>query len=148
VPFVIPIHAGRGAWELDRPRNGVHPRRSPDLQRAQASDLKGRGGRRGPVRTVRYSRGEVESAYRSGSGTARSARIETRDGPDATMNRSAANWIEVWHYRAREPAEEHPVQELITQFVTKDGSARTSSSATRTFSPRSNAPRTLRGAAR
>jgi GWxTD domain-containing protein len=69
----------------------------------------------------RYSRAEVESAYRTGSGAARAARIERVTGPDATMNRSAANWIEVWHYLRANLPKGIPYQELITQFVTKDG---------------------------
>jgi len=96
--FCDPIHAGRGAWSLtDRGMvfilvgpptySGRRPLTLKD--EAGAADLSGQS---------RYSRGEVESAYRSGSGTARSARIERVTGPDATMNRSAANWIEVWHY--------------------------------------------------
>jgi GWxTD domain-containing protein len=70
----------------------------------------------------RFSRTEVVLAQHAGGSTAnKQAANERVTGPDSTINRSAANWIESWHYLRAQLPKEIPYQELVPQFVTKDG---------------------------
>lgn len=84
--------------------------------------LKDEGGAADVSGQSRYTRAEVRGAYQmGGSGTARLARIDKVTGPDATVSRSASNWIEVWHYLRANLPKSVPYQELVLQFLTKEG---------------------------
>ena len=70
----------------------------------------------------RYSRAEVAAAAQSGGSNAdRQARIEQVTGPGTTIQEAASNWIEAWHYRRESLPKETPYQEVIFEFVTKQG---------------------------
>lgn len=70
----------------------------------------------------RFSRAEIVLAqHAGGSTTSKMAANEKVTGPDATINRSASNWIESWHYLRAQLPKEIPYQELVLQFVTKEG---------------------------
>src|SRR5438105_7867778 len=70
----------------------------------------------------RYGRAEIESAYRGGGKTSdRMARIAKVTGPDANIQESASNWVEIWHYLRPNLPKDVPYQELALQFLTKAG---------------------------
>lgn len=71
----------------------------------------------------RYSPAEIKAAGRSGGGnsTARLAQIEKVTGPGSKILEASSNWIEVWHYLRANLPKEIPNQELVFDFVTKQG---------------------------
>ena len=69
----------------------------------------------------RYTRSEARTASASGGSNAdRQARIEQVTGPGSTVT-SASNWVEVWHYLRDDLPRGVPYQELVLEFVTKQG---------------------------
>jgi len=95
--------------------NGQKPLYADD--EAGAADLAGQS---------RYSAAEVSMAQHTGGPSssdqaAASARVGQVTGSGATINRSAANWIESWTYLKAELPKAVPYQELKIQFVTKEG---------------------------
>ncbi len=69
----------------------------------------------------RYGRAEQSMAEHGRAGNAKTAQINEVGGASSTVGRSAANWIETWHYLRAELPKNVPYQELTPQFVTKEG---------------------------
>ena len=70
----------------------------------------------------RFTRSEVRAAgQQGGSNASRQARIEQVTGPGSKILDAAANWIEVWHYLHGNLPKEIPYQEVVFEFVTKQG---------------------------
>jgi len=70
----------------------------------------------------RFTRSEVRAAGQPGSSNpTRQARIEQVTGPGSTVQEAASNWIEVWHYSRANLPREVPYQEVVFEFVTKQG---------------------------
>ena len=70
----------------------------------------------------RFSRSEVRAASQTGGSNAdRQARIEQVTGPGTRILDAASNWIEVWHYLRENLPKEVPYQEVVFEFVTKQG---------------------------
>ena len=75
-----------------------------------------------PSGLSRYTRSEITAAGQGGgSNTQRMQRIEQVSGPGTTVQDAAANWIEVWHYLRGNLPKEVPYQEVVFEFVTKQG---------------------------
>src|SRR5438128_2584275 len=71
---------------------------------------------------ARLSRSEVRAASQTGGSNAdRQARIEQVTGPGTRILDAASNWIEVWHYLRENLPKEVPYQEVVFEFVTKQG---------------------------
>jgi hypothetical protein len=70
----------------------------------------------------RYTPSEINAAsqYR-GSTTDHLARMEQVSGAGTKILDAAANWIEVWHYRREALPDTVPYQEVLFQFITKQG---------------------------
>jgi GWxTD domain-containing protein len=69
----------------------------------------------------RYSRSEQTAAEQtSGSKTERLQRIERVSGPGTNVQ-DASNWVEIWHYLRQNLPKEIPYQEVVFEFVTKQG---------------------------
>ena len=70
----------------------------------------------------RFTRSEVRAAGQpGGSNTSRQARIEQATGPGSRILDPASNSIEVWHYSRASLPQEIPYQEVVFEFVTKQG---------------------------
>jgi GWxTD domain-containing protein len=73
----------------------------------------------------RFTRSETRAAAQpGGSNSDRQARIEQVTGPGSTIGGAAANWVEVWHYLRENLPKSIPYQEVIFEFVTKEGYGR------------------------
>ena len=57
----------------------------------------------------RYGRAEQSMAEHGRAGNAKTAQINEVGGASSTVGRSAANWIETWHYLRARAAEERPL---------------------------------------
>jgi GWxTD domain-containing protein len=70
----------------------------------------------------RYSRSEIRAASQPGGSNAdRQAREQQVGGPGTKALDAASNWVEVWHYLRGNLPRGGPYQELILEFVTKQG---------------------------
>jgi GWxTD domain-containing protein len=70
----------------------------------------------------RYSPGEVKAAGQPGGSNAdRQARIDRVSGAGTKILDASSNWIEVWHYLRANLPKEIPYQEVVFEFVTKQG---------------------------
>ena len=70
----------------------------------------------------RYTRSEIRAASLPGGSNAdRQARQEQIGGPGTKALDAAANWVEVWHYLRENLSRGVPYQELVLEFVTKQG---------------------------
>ncbi len=70
----------------------------------------------------RFSPAEVKVAGQSGgSNSDRAARIDHVTGPGSKVLDASSNWIEVWHYQRANLPKEIPYQEVVFEFVTKQG---------------------------
>lgn len=70
----------------------------------------------------RYSRSEIRAASQPGGSNAdRQAREEQVGGPGTKALDAGSNWVEVWHYLRGNLPRGVPYQELILEFVTKQG---------------------------
>jgi GWxTD domain-containing protein len=70
----------------------------------------------------RYTRSEIRAATQPGSSNSgRQARIEQVTGPGSTLQDAASNWIEVWHYLSGNLPQGIPYEEVLFEFVTKQG---------------------------
>ena len=70
----------------------------------------------------RFTRSEVRAAAQPGGSNAdRQARIDQVTGPGTRILDAASNWLEVWHYLRGSLPKEIPYQEVVFEFVTKQG---------------------------
>jgi GWxTD domain-containing protein len=70
----------------------------------------------------RFTRSEARTASQSGGSNAdRQARIEQVNGPGSKVQDAASNWVEVWHYLRGQLPKGVPYQEVVVEFVTKQG---------------------------
>jgi GWxTD domain-containing protein len=70
----------------------------------------------------RYTPAEIRASQQAGSSnTARVERIERTTGPGSKILDAVNNWMESWHYLRDNLPREIPNQELVFNFVTKQG---------------------------
>lgn len=70
----------------------------------------------------RFTRSETRTASQGGGSNAdRQARIEQVSGPGSRIQDAASNWVEVWHYLRENLPKGVPYQEVVLEFVTKQG---------------------------
>ncbi|HYB53193.1 MAG TPA: GWxTD domain-containing protein, partial [Thermoanaerobaculia bacterium] len=70
----------------------------------------------------RYSPSEVRAATQmGGSNTDRAARIDKVTGAGTSIQDTASNWVEYWHYLKANLPRDVPNQEIVVSFVTKQG---------------------------
>jgi GWxTD domain-containing protein len=75
-----------------------------------------------PSGLSRYSRSEQTAAEQAGgSRTQRLERIERVSGPGTTVQDTASNWMEIWHYLRGNLPKGIPNLEVDFEFVTKQG---------------------------
>ncbi len=75
-----------------------------------------------PSGLSRYTRSEQAAAEQSGgSRTERVERIERVSGPGTTVQDAGSNLVEVWHYLRGNLPKGVPYQEVVFEFVTKQG---------------------------
>jgi GWxTD domain-containing protein len=70
----------------------------------------------------RYTPAEIRASQQpSGSNSAREERMEKTTGPGSKILDAVNNWMESWHYLRDNLPREIPNQELVFNFVTKQG---------------------------
>lgn len=75
-----------------------------------------------PSGLSRYTPSEQHAASGGGGSNAgMQARVEHVTGPATTLQDASASWVEIWHYQRALLPEGIPYQEVVFQFVTKQG---------------------------
>jgi len=75
-----------------------------------------------PSGLSRYTPSEQHAASQGGGSNAGTqARVEHVTGPATTLQEASASWVEIWHYQRATLPDGVPYQEVVFQFVTKQG---------------------------